>query len=160
MGQILSSSLTKCNRKSKMTNFVPKKTWRHCFKTSMTSIFRYEQDPQGNGKEKVAVLCPEIDDIFGLKMHSVSEEGNSTIISCLSAALPDGFLLIFDPLMGDHKQLDRQIKRLNLPRSVVNIRIKLNLSNSCILIPGNQYLVAGVRRDIFVWNWNKEQLLR
>ena len=40
----------------------------------------------------------------------------------LSAALPDAFLLIFDPLMGDHNQLDRVVKKLSLPRSVVNIR--------------------------------------
>ena len=78
----------------------------------------------------------------------------------LSAALPDSFLLIFDPLMGDSSQLDRVVKKLSLPRSVVNIRIKLNQSNPCILVPEYKYLIAGVRRDIFVWDWNKAQLLR
>ena len=53
-----------------------------------------------------------------------------------------------------------QVKKLKLPRSVVNIRIKLNQSNPCIMVPSVGYLIAGVRRDVFVWNWDKEQLLR
>ena len=36
--------------------------------------FRYEQDPQGNAKEKASILCPEIDDVFGLKLHTFEEE--------------------------------------------------------------------------------------
>ena len=28
------------------------------------------------------------------------------------------------------------------------------------MVPSVGYLIAGVRRDVFVWNWDKEQLLR
>ena len=62
--------------------------------------------------------------------------------------------------MGDHTQLDRSVKRLNLPRSVVNIRIRLNQSNPGILVEEPKVFIAGVRRDIFVWDWEKERLLR
>ena len=117
--------------------------------------YRYEQDPQG--KEKVSIIYPEIDDVFGLKLHSCDIDKD---FLCLSAAIPDGFILFFKPLIGDYKQLDRQVKKLKLPRSVVNIRIKLNQSNPCIMVPSMGYLIAGVRRDVFVWNWDKEQLLR
>ena len=74
--------------------------------------------------------------------------------------LPDGYQLFFNPLMGDHTQLDRSIKRLNLPRSVVNIRVKLNESNPGILVDEPKLFIAGIRKDIFVWNWEKEQMLR
>ena len=79
---------------------------------------------------------------------------------CLTAAIPDGFILFFKPLIGDHMTLKSQIKKLKLPRSVVNIRIKLNQSNPCIMVPKVNYLIAGVRRDVFVWDWTKEQLIR
>ena len=121
------------------------------------ALLRYEQDPKGTEKEKANILCPEIEDVFGLKLHSYPEEDNFLV---LTAALPDGFLIIFDPLMGDYRQMDRFVKKLRLPRSVVNIRIKLNQSNPCILIPRKNYMIAGVRRDIFVWDWNKDYLLR
>ena len=68
--------------------------------------------------------------------------------------------MFFEPLMGDHTQLDRSVKRLNLPRSVVNIRIRLNQSNPGILVEEPKVFIAGVRRDIFVWDWEKERLLR
>ena len=77
-----------------------------------------------------------------------------------SAAIPDGFQLFFEPLIGDHTQLDRSVKRLNLPRSVVNIRIRLNQSNPGILVEEPKVFIAGVRRDIFVWDWENERLLR
>ena len=38
-----------------------------------TYIFRYEQDPRGNAKEKACILCPEINDVFGLKLHTFEE---------------------------------------------------------------------------------------
>ena len=68
--------------------------------------------------------------------------------------------MFFEPLMGDHTQLDRSVKRLNLPRSVVNIRIRLNQSNPGILVEEPKVFIAGVRRDIFVWDWENERLLR
>ena len=68
--------------------------------------------------------------------------------------------MFFEPLMGDHTQLDRSVKRLNLPRSVVNIRIRLNQSNPGILVEEPKVFIAGVRRDIFVWDWQNERLLR
>ena len=117
--------------------------------------FRYEQDPQG--KEKVSIICPEIDDVFGLKLHSCDLQKD---FQCLTAAIPDGFILVFNPLIGDHELLKSQTKKLRLPRSVVNIRIKLNQSNPCIMVPKVNYLIAGVRRDVFVWDWTKEQLIR
>ena len=41
--------------------------------------------------------------------------------------------------------------RLFLPRSVRNIRVKLNQSNPCLLDRKQALVVAGVRRDVFVW---------
>lgn len=51
---------------------------------------------------------------------------------------------------------------MSLPRSVVNIRLKLNKPNPSIGIfeEDTKLFIAGVRRDIFVWNWEKEELLR
>ena len=63
-------------------------------------------------------------------------------------------------MMGDHKNLDRSVKRLNLPRSVVNIRTRLNESNPGILVEDPKLFIAGVRKDIFVWDWEKERMLR
>ena len=57
--------------------------------------YRYEQDPQG--KEKVSVIYPEIDDVFGLKLHSCDIDKD---FLCLTAAIPDGFILFFNPLLG------------------------------------------------------------
>ena len=67
--------------------------------------YRYEQDPQG--KEKVSIIYPEIDDVFGLKLHSCDIDKD---FLCLTAAIPDGFILFFNPLLGDHTQLDRQVQ--------------------------------------------------
>lgn len=119
---------------------------------------RYEQDPKGNAKEKAAVICAETEDVFGLTLHFATDQKST----CLSAAVSEGFHLIFQPLSGDYNQLGRQIKRLSLPRSVVNIRTKLNKSNPSIGIfeDEKKFFIAGVRRDIFVWDWQKEQLLR
>ena len=65
-----------------------------------------------------------------------------------------------------------RIKRLKLPRGVTNIRIKLNHANPCCIGwrshrmsgktsgHGTILLMAGIRRDIFVWDMNKEEMLR
>ena len=65
-----------------------------------------------------------------------------------------------------------RIKRLKLPRGVTNIRIKLNHANPCCIGwrshrmsgktsgHGSILVMAGIRRDIFVWDLNKEEMLR
>ena len=118
------------------------------------SAYRYERDPRGNSKEKANVLSADIEDVFGLKLHQTEK------VTCLACAIPDAFQLFFNPMMGDHKNLDRSVKRLNLPRSVVNIRTRLNESNPGILVEDPKLFIAGVRKDIFVWDWEKERMLR
>ena len=34
---------------------------------------RYELDPMGNTKEKASILCPQIEDVFGLKLHTFED---------------------------------------------------------------------------------------
>ena len=63
-----------------------------------------------------------------------------------------------------------KIKRLRLPRGVANIRIKLNHANPCTIGwrskqmgrkgRGGILVMAGIRRDIFVWDLHKEEILR
>ena len=63
-----------------------------------------------------------------------------------------------------------RIKRLKLPRGVCNIRIRLNTANPCSIGwrsksmvgqgRGSILVMAGIRRDIFVWDLNKEEILR
>ena len=64
-----------------------------------------------------------------------------------------------------------RIKRLKFPRGVTNIRIKLNHANPCSIGWRSQHMggkggkgsilvMAGIRRDIFVWDLNKEEMLR
>ena len=64
-----------------------------------------------------------------------------------------------------------RIKRLKFPRGVTNIRIKLNHANPCSIGwrshhmgskggKGSILVMAGIRRDIFVWDLNKEEMLR
>ena len=62
------------------------------------------------------------------------------------------------------------IKKLKLPRGVTNIRIKLNHANPCVVgwrsnqMGRNGYggilVMAGIRKDIFVWDVDKENILR
>ena len=63
-----------------------------------------------------------------------------------------------------------KIKKLKLPRGITNIRIKLNHANPCTIGwrstqmgkkgQGSILVMAGIRRDIFVWDLNKEDILR
>ena len=47
-----------------------------------------------------------------------------------------------------------------LPRSVKNARMRLNDTNACVVEPTRGLAIAGVRRDIFVWSLEKQELLR
>ena len=50
--------------------------------------------------------------------------------------------------------------KLLLPRSVKNARMRLNDTNACVVEPTRGIAIAGVRRDIFVWSLEKQELLR
>ncbi len=78
----------------------------------------------------------------------------------LSVAVADSFHIVYNPMNGNSTNLDRTIKKLSLPRSVVNIRIKLNQSNPVVIIAESNLAIAGVRRDIFVWNLTSEKMVR
>ncbi len=65
-------------------------------------------------------------------------------------------------VIADVKDPDRGAKKLVLPRSVRNIRVRPGGggSNPAVVDLTRVLLVAGVRRDIFVWNLRTKQLLR
>ena len=55
---------------------------------------------------------------------------------------------------------DGEVLKLLLPRSVKNARFRLNDTNACVVEPTRGIAIAGVRRDIFVWSLDKQELLR
>ena len=55
---------------------------------------------------------------------------------------------------------DGEVLKLLLPRSVKNARMRLNDTNACVVEPTRGLAIAGVRRDIFVWSLEKQELLR
>ena len=55
---------------------------------------------------------------------------------------------------------DGEVLKLLLPRSVKNARLRLNDTNACVVEPTRGLAIAGVRRDIFVWSLEKQELLR
>ena len=55
---------------------------------------------------------------------------------------------------------DGEVLKLLLPRSVKNARFRLNDTNACVVEPTRGLAIAGVRRDIFVWSLDKQELLR
>jgi len=65
-------------------------------------------------------------------------------------------------LLEDNR--DTKVKRsrtdLKLPSGVRNITVKLLQSNSIILSKGNEYAVAGVRKNLYVWNMSNSHLVK
>jgi WD40 repeat protein len=51
-------------------------------------------------------------------------------------------------------------KWLNLPPGIRNVAKKMNKSNSCILSSGHKYAIAGIRKQMYIWNVNKEELVK
>ena len=46
----------------------------YCIHMVLSIILRrYELDPMGNTKEKASILCPQIEDVFGLKLHTFED---------------------------------------------------------------------------------------
>ncbi|KAK4290424.1 hypothetical protein Pmani_036667 [Petrolisthes manimaculis] len=53
-----------------------------------------------------------------------------------------------------------QAWRLKLPHGIRNISTQLLKSNSCVLSKGYKYAVAGVRKNLYVWELESQELLK
>uniref|UniRef100_T1J835 NACHT domain-containing protein n=1 Tax=Strigamia maritima TaxID=126957 RepID=T1J835_STRMM len=73
-------------------------------------------------------------------------------IGCILATIMIGFKVWY-------VNSDRVIK-LILPPDVRNIGLKPMISNSAAISKSEQYLVAGVRKDLYVWDLETEELLK
>ena len=51
-------------------------------------------------------------------------------------------------------------KRLGLPPGIRNVAKRMNMSNSCILSTGHKYAIAGIRKQMYIWNVNREELVK
>ena len=52
----------------------------------------------------------------------------------------------------------RQSRRLVLPNTVRNVYKKRCVSSSLVLSAGDKYAVAGIRKELYIWNVETEQL--
>ena len=51
-------------------------------------------------------------------------------------------------------------KKLALPPGIRNVSKRMNLSNSCILSSGHKYAIAGIRKQMYIWNVSNEELVK
>eukprot|EP00095_Tigriopus_kingsejongensis_P002553 maker-scaffold309_size213625-snap-gene-0.21 protein:Tk02553 transcript:maker-scaffold309_size213625-snap-gene-0.21-mRNA-1 annotation:"glutamate ionotropic kainate 1" len=107
------------------------------------SIVQREYDGRGILVKEVVVV-KKIQEVFGLQSKT---EGGCLM---LTITVAEGFALL----------VNQDVFMLNLPRSIRNVRVKLNQSNPSVVDAKNWFLIAGVRRDIFIWNIKQEMLLR
>ena len=57
------------------------------------------------------------------------------------------------------KKKDHDTTVLKLPSGIRNISTKMNKSNSCVLSSGHVYAVAGIRKELYIWSMETEQLV-
>ncbi|XP_059080387.1 NACHT and WD repeat domain-containing protein 2-like [Tigriopus californicus] len=126
---------------------------------SVQNPIRFEIDPIGldqswsivqrhyNGSGTLiqeTAVAKRIPEAFGL--HAYNESEHSVLVVTVAA----GFILLYN----------QDLLTLKLPRSIRNVRVKINQSNPCVIDLQKLLLVAGVRRDIFIWSIKSEMLLR
>ena len=89
------------------------------------NVVRYHHDPTGANEAKAVTVCQEIpDDIYGLTFHqdtSYNDAGSTTaarrasnlrktLPSVLTVSVPDGFLVVMDPLEEENVATKRHGK--------------------------------------------------
>ena len=50
--------------------------------------------------------------------------------------------------------------KLALPPGIRNVAKKMNMSNSCILSSRHKYAIAGIRKQMYIWNVSSEELVK
>ena len=93
-------------------------------------------------------------------------ENNEKLIQlCLSA--DEGFLIatyhggfrIWTLLNGEKVHAERDLD-LRLPSGVRNVPLKPNKSSSCVLSSKNQYAIAGIRKEMYIWRMESGELVK
>lgn len=94
--------------------------------------------------EVVEPILEEVEEMFSLQSQNYF----------LICAIAEGFVIT------DLKAPESTANKLLLPRHVRNIRLKLNESNPAVMDLTKTILVAGVRKDFFIWNLRTRDILR
>lgn len=49
---------------------------------------------------------------------------------------------------------------LNLPNGIRNVTKKMNKSSNCVLSAGNKYAIAGIRKELYIWEVSRGNLVK
>ncbi|XP_065202628.1 NACHT and WD repeat domain-containing protein 2 isoform X2 [Planococcus citri] len=133
---------------SAFTVSTDRKTMYGCIEENTCKIAFFQCDPVNKKWIRSKILpLPEYynnDNLLQLKLGKDEES--------LLATLANSFMIW---LLNEDV-----VKILKLPHGIRNISAKMTQSNSCMLSQNKDYVVAGVRRNLYIWNIQNEELIK
>ena len=88
--------------------------------------------------------------MYSDNLHPLLQLGLSSDESILIGTIMTGFQLW--RTASNESGVEGSLTTLKLPSGIRNISTKMNKSNSCVMSKRNQYAVAGIRKELYIWS--------